>query len=275
MKLVVMILFVVCVLYALWLLILFFGQDRLVFPRAWSLHNAGPLDRPGVEVVRVATDEGDVPAWFFLGKGASPTTPRGLVVMLHGNAMSIDDWFDFASDLASEGVNVLLPEYRGYGKAPGTPSQDALLHDVVAFIDQVRERPEVDGEGIVIYGRSIGAALGSLVAVERRPAGLLMHTPPINIASYAMRYGAPPLLIRHPFRTDRALEKLGDVPILIISHNNDSIVPSSHPEKLREIAPHAQYIEVGGTHNAFASQKDHDEFEEAAYDFIRKYTQRD
>ena len=140
-----MILLVVCVLYALWIVLLYFGQDRLVFPRSWSVMRAGPIDRPGVEVMRVSTDEGEIPAWFFRGAGASETTPRGVVVMLHGNAMAIDDWFDFATNLASGGVNVLLPEYRGYGKAPGTPSQDAFLRDVVAFIDQVRERPEVDG----------------------------------------------------------------------------------------------------------------------------------
>ena len=269
-KLVAVLFLVLCVFYVLWIVLLYFGQDKLVFPRGWSIQNAGPIDRPGVQVMRLSTDEGEIPAWFFRGAGASETTPRGVVVMLHGNAMAIDNWFELASRLASWGVNVLLPEYRGYGKAPGTPSQDALLRDVVAFIDQVRERPEVEDEGIVIYGRSIGAALGALVAVERPPAGLLLHTPPINIASYAMRYGAPPILIRHPFRTDRALEKLGNVPILIISHDNDSLVPPRHSTRLREIARHAEYIEVGGTHNAYATPEDEIAFEQAVANFIRE-----
>lgn len=236
---------------------------------------AGPIDRPGVEVMRVSTDEGDIPAWFLQGAGASETTPRGVVVMLHGNAMAIDDWFELASSLASKGINVLLPEYRGYGKAPGTPSEEALLRDVVAFIDQLRERPDVDGERIVIYGRSIGAALAAMVAAERPPAGLLLHTPPTSIASYAWRYGAPPILIRHPFRTDLALEKLGSVPILIISHDNDSLVPPHHPKRLREIAPHAEYFEVGGTHNVYASPKDERDFEEAMVEFTQKVTTSD
>ena len=87
-----------------------------------------------------------------------------------------------------------------------------------------------------------------------------------------MRYGAPPILIRHPFRTDRALEKLGNVPILIISHDNDSLVPPRHSTRLREIARHAEYIEVGGTHNAYATPEDEIAFEQAVANFIRETT---
>ena len=264
-------LLIVCVLWVLWILLLYIFQDRLVFPGAWMQVATGPLDRPGAEVLVVAREDGDIPAWFFTGTGASAQTPRGTVVLLHGNGHAMDDWFEFASAIAASGVHVLLPEYRGYGHAPGTPSQDALIEDVVAFRDRVAERPEVDEKRFVYYGRSIGAALGAQVALERPPAGLLLHTPPSSIAEYAWRYGAPPVLIRHPFRTTVALEQLSEVPILIIAHDRDGIVPASHQRTLKAKAPHAEFLELSGTHNAFSTESDRDAFHTALSAFIEKH----
>ena len=188
-----MILLIIPAVYLIWVGVLWFLQDSLVFPRAWAAARAGSLDREGTELLWVPSDEGDVPAWFFRGAGVDDDHPAGVVVLLHGNAMCIDDWFDEATALAAYGFNVLLPEYRGYGNAPGTPSQPALTQDVSAFVDLVRERGDVVGDKIVYYGRSIGSALAAQVAVQRKPAGLVLHTPPTSIARYALRYGAPPI----------------------------------------------------------------------------------
>lgn len=257
-------------IYLLWVVVLWFLQDSLVFPRAWAAARAGPLDREGTELLLVPSDEGDVPAWFFRGAGVDDDHPAGVVVLLHGNEMCIDDWFDEATALAAYGFNVLLPEYRGYGNAPGTPSQSALTQDVSAFVDLVRERGDVVGDKIVYYGRSIGSALAAQVAVQRKPAGLVLHTPPTSIARYAMRYGAPPILIKHPFRTAKVLPGLGDVAILIIAHSEDTLVDPSQPRRLMELAPHAEFLEVGGTHNGFASREDEEVFRSARLRFLRE-----
>ena len=95
--------------------------------------------------------------------------------------------------------------------------------------------------------------------------------PPSSIAAYAWRYGAPPLLIRHPFRTDRALASLGEVPILIIAHDRDGIVPAGHQQALRSIAPHAEFLELGGTHNGFATEADREAFHAALGAFVARH----
>lgn len=259
-------------IYVAWIIVLWFMQDGLVFPRAWATAYAHEFDRPGVDVMWIESEAGPMPAWFFKGTGVSDQSPTGAVVMLHGNAMCIGDWFDEAAGLAATGVNVLLPEYRGYGNAPGSPTQKAITEDVVAFVDALKERDEVRGDRIVYYGRSIGSAVAVQVALRRPPAGMILHTPPTSIARFAMRYGAPPFLIRNPFRTDHALPRLKDVPILIVSHDADTLVESAQSRRLVALAPHAEFLEVGGTHNTFSTRADEATFREARLEFLGRFT---
>ena len=264
--------FVLVGIYVVWIIVLWFMQDGLVFPRAWATAHAHDFERPGVEVIWVESEAGPMPAWFFKGNGVSEQTPAGALVMFHGNAMCIGDWFDEATALAATGINVLLPEYRGYGKAPGSPTQKAITADVIAFVDALKARNEVKSDRIVYYGRSIGSAVAAQIALARKPAGMILHTPPTSIARYAMRDGGPPVLIRNPFRTDHALCELHDVPILIVAHDADVLVELAQPRRLMEIAPHAEFLEVGGTHNTFSTRGDEAAFRAARLEFLDRFT---
>ena len=252
--------FVILGLYLGWALLMFFVQDHLVFPR-WALDQAFLSEAPaGFEEWSITTDEGRVHAWYLAGSGCTEDAPGGVVVMLHGNGMYIDRWIAEASAFAAMGWNVLLPEFRGYGRAEGTPSQDHLRSDVVAFIDQLDGRSGVDPDRLVYYGRSIGGALAAQVALDRPPAGLVLQTPPASISALAWRYGVPPFLVRSPFDTIDALERLGPIPTLLIEHDADEVIPASHPARIMEVAPHARHLVLEGRHNGLASSTEDQRF---------------
>jgi len=240
---------IILVAYLCWLALIFIAQDVLVFPRWAAGSRALPAAPAGVEEWTIDVPEGAVHAWFIPGGGRSAESPGNTVVLLHGNGMLIDDWLDTAAWFTAHGWNVLLPEFRGYGRADGTPSEAALRSDTVAFIDMLAERPEVDPAGTFYYGRSIGGCLAALVAVERPPAGLILQTPPASVASMAWRYGAPPFLVRNKFDTVRALHGIGGVPVLLVEHDSDRIVPGSHLQRLREAVPDAEQLLLQGDHN--------------------------
>ena len=48
----------------------------------------------------------------------------------------------------------MLPEYRGYGKSEGKPSEAAFYEDAEVAMDFLRQKSNVDK--IVIFGRSLG-----------------------------------------------------------------------------------------------------------------------
>ena len=246
--------------YVVWAFTLFLLQDHLVFPR-WAMGGSvlpGPPE--GFEEWAIETDEGRVHAWFLPGVGANATSPRGVVVMLHGNGMLIDRWIGEASYLAGMGWNVLLPEFRGYGRAEGRPSEEHLRTDVLAFIDLLEERPEVDTGRLVYFGRSIGGALATQVALERTPAGMILQTPPASVAGLAWRYGVPPFLVRSPFDTIGALRGLEPVPILLIQHDEDEVIPASHLDDIMEVVPDARHVVLQGGHNGLDTPADEQRF---------------
>ena len=75
--------YVIASIYLCWLLILVFAQDQLIFPRTRGLVRMGELDRPGVEVVWLDTEEGRLPGWFIPGRGASEESPQRLLVLAY------------------------------------------------------------------------------------------------------------------------------------------------------------------------------------------------
>ncbi len=229
------------------------AQETFIFPRwvipasAWS----GPVPSDA-EVLTLDTEQGEVPAWFFAGQ-----PDAGLIVFLHGNGVVIDRRVDLARQLAQSGWNVLLPEYRGYGRAHGSPSQAAITSDVMAFIAQVRARDTV-GDTLVLYGRSIGTTVAAVLAEDVQADALILQTPPAGIRQMAARYLVPGFMLRSPLDGEAALKALSTpVPTLVIEHGQDRLIPASHVARIAAAAgPHVRHITVGGTHNDYASGED-------------------
>jgi uncharacterized protein len=222
-------------------------QDRMVFPR-----DQAPIPQvsapPGVEVINVGP-KGLVPAWFMPAAGSDAGHPAPVVIHFHGNAEIIDYQHRAVAMYRPMGFSLLLPEYRGYGraKAAGSPSQDALVADGVQFYDELVKRTDVDPSRIIISGYSLGGGVAAQVAARRKPAALILEATFTSIASFAREYGTPPCLIRHPFYTNRVLPTLG-VPIFISHGRADAIVPVSHGRQLHALVPASTYVELGCGH---------------------------
>jgi len=261
-------LIVLAIVYAVWLAILVVMQDTMLFPRAFA--NTRLVDPPrDAEVWSMRHDDGiTTETWFVPAHGGNgETEPRPTIVLFHGNAMLVSDWADWAAALAARGFNVVLPEFRGYGRSGGVPSREALVADATRSIERAMEDPRVDPARIALYGRSIGGMVAAEAAVGLRgpPALVVLHTTPARISDLASRYLAPPFLVRHRFDAEAALRALaarrerterGVFPeFVVIGHRDDEIVPRSHTRRLAAAAG-VEPLEVGGTHNRAATMDD-------------------
>ena len=75
------------------------------------------------------------------------------------------------------GVNILIYDYRGFGRSSAdTPSEEGLYHDADAALRHLQSREDVDPAKIVYFGRSLGVAIATELAVRHRPYGLILES---------------------------------------------------------------------------------------------------
>src|SRR5688572_30832441 len=110
---------------------------------------------------------GPVEGWFLPAYGVAAGRPGPAVIFAHGNAEIIDPYALELEPYRRMGVSVLLPEFRGYGRSGGEPSEEGITDDFVAFHDLLAARPDVDPSRIVFHGRSLGGGVVCALAARR------------------------------------------------------------------------------------------------------------
>jgi pimeloyl-ACP methyl ester carboxylesterase len=230
--------------YLLWCLTLTAVQSHLLYmppARAMAMSAKEIASDSSIEQCKGATES------WLMRAAAQPS--RGLVCFLHGNAELIDHCTHEAQEWNNRGFDVVLPEYRGYGRASGSPSQDGIVADV---IDAISRAMAITGDTrLILHGRSLGTGVSAQVAAlgSIRPAGIVLESPFTSVASFAWRYGIPPLLVTNPYRTDEVISSF-ECPILILQGRDDEIVPVAHGERLASLNTRAKLVKLEGSHNS-------------------------
>ncbi len=243
------VLLLLVVAWGAWWGLAFFLQRGMLFPRAYARphpeakrHLEGLVERP------IDTPEGRVECWLVPAPGASAERKAPAVLFFHGNAELIDDLVPVAAEYRRLGVTVLLPEYRGYGRSAGSPSEETIVADAERFLADLLARPDVDAERIVYHGRSVGAGVACALAARRKPAALVLESPFRSVSAMARRFAVPPFLVRDPFDNEAVVRSF-DRPILLFHGRCDTIVPYAHGVALKALAHDATLVTYECDHN--------------------------
>ncbi|WP_412986430.1 alpha/beta hydrolase [Pontimicrobium sp. IMCC45349] len=176
--------------------------------------------------------------------------PKGVVLYLKGNSKSIKGWGKFAVDFTRHDYNVLMVDYRGFGKSTGRRSQKAIKRDLQVVYNKMKEL--VSEENIILYGRSLGSGFATKLASTNHPKMLILDAPYYSLTKVTARYMPfMPLsiLIKYPLPTHKWL-KYVQCPIHIIHGTNDKLIPYKTSVKLSKINPKLTklYTVIGGGH---------------------------
>jgi fermentation-respiration switch protein FrsA (DUF1100 family) len=211
-------------------------------------HAASPADYGlRAEDLRVRAEDGvNLHAWWIHGAG------KRVLLFFHGNAGNISHRLDRARFLAERlGLDVLLLDYRGYGRSEGKPSEAGLYRDARAAYAAAIERG-FQADRILFFGESLGCAVAVQLALEKPAAGLVLETPFLSVPALARRYYpfVPRFLIRTRFDTESKIARV-TAPKLIVQAERDEIVPAHHARRLFELAapPKSMYVIPGAGHN--------------------------
>ena len=176
--------------------------------------------------------------------------PLGVVLYLKGNSKSIKGWGKFAVDFTRNQYDVIMVDYRGFGKSTGKRSQNAIKHDLQFVYNTIRER--VEEKYIILYGRSLGSGFATKLASMNNPKMLILDAPYYSLAKVTGRYMPfMPLsvILRYPMPTYKWL-KYVNCPIKIIHGTHDKLIPFKSSVKLSQIKPKQTrlYPVIGGGH---------------------------
>jgi pimeloyl-ACP methyl ester carboxylesterase len=230
---------------------LYFGQESLIFhPERLPANYRYPF--PGrFEELMWDVDGAKINALHFRVEH-----PKGAVLYFHGNAGSLRDWGDVAGEFTGRGYDIVMPDYRGYGKSTGKIKNEDMLHQDAAVAYRYLQRHYQESE-IVIYGRSIGSGLAVYLARSSKPRMLILESPFFSLRDVA-QYHYPFLpagffdrILRYPMRSDLWIPEVA-CPVYIIHGMKDEVVPYSSSEKLLKLIKTSGKlitIEDGGHNN--------------------------
>lgn len=232
--------------YVVLCLVLRATQERLVY-----FPGARPSTTPAsaglaFEDVAVRTSDGEtLGAWLVHAPDA-----RGGVVVCHGNAGSIEHRIGLARALASQGFDVLLFDYRGYGASTGAPSEEGTYQDGVAAFDALAERHP---GRVAVFGESLGGGVAIELALRRPVAAIVVEATFTSLVDVGQRvYWWLPVSLISRLRYE-SLAKIGRVraPFFVAHSPEDDLVPFAMGEALFAAANGPkQFLRTRGVHNA-------------------------
>ena len=159
-------------LFFIVLMALYIFQDKLIFLSTKLDKSYTFAFRQPFEEYFIKTPDGEeINALWFKPSLAS----KGLVLYFHGNRGNLQRWGAFAGDLTVHGFDVLMIDYRSYGKSTGSPSEEALYADAELVLQWARSRAIFPR--LILYGRSLGSAVASHLAMKVQPDLLILETP--------------------------------------------------------------------------------------------------
>lgn len=204
--------------------------------------------------VELTTDDGvALHAWWVKRRAAA----AGHVLLCHGNAGNIGDRVMHAALLAAAGFDVLLFDYRGYGRSSGRPDEQGTYRDARAALRWLHERPEVDRDRVLYLGESLGGAVALELALEHPPAGVVLLSAFASVREMARRhYGLiPNALVPDAYPSLRLIGGLR-APLLVLHGEDDMIVPVQQGRALFDAAPQPKRLRVvvGAGHNDIVSR---------------------
>ena len=201
-------------------------------------------DRAGLEYrdLGLEADDGErLHGWWIRAR----TDSLGQMLLCHGNAGNVGDRVVHAALLTATGFDVLLFDYRGYGRSTGQPSEEGTYRDARAALSCLLEQPGVDPARIFYLGESLGGTVALDLALERPPAGLVLLSAFTGVRELGRLHYPfiPAALVPDAYPTLRRIHEL-HAPLLVLHGDRDDIVPLSQGRALFEAAPGPKRMHV-------------------------------
>lgn len=248
-------------------------QTRLIFlPQQALPITPDQLNLPHQDVWIPVDHGGQIHGWWL----PSVVTTDKTLLYLHGNGSNIAGNLGLAYRFQRLGLNVLLIDYRGYGRSSGPfPNEQRVYEDATAAWRYLTQTRQISPEHIVLYGHSIGGAI-ALELAQRHPeaAGLIMEGAFTSMRAMANYLGYtrlfPGWLVHQRFDNRQKIRTL-QMPVFLIHGSADRTVPAFMSEQLHAVAPEPKRLwQVPNANHADLADVAGDTYEQQIQAWLRQ-----
>lgn len=219
---------VLSILYVMISAGLYFMQEKLLFLPSVLEDDYQYEFNHDFEELNFTTDDGAIlNAVHFRVK-----SPKGVVLYFHGNAGDLSRWGNITEFFVEKKYDVLVMDYRTYGKSKGKLSEAVFYSDAELFYEYLKQH--YSETKISIYGRSLGTGVATFIASKHKPKQLILETPYYSIADVAKRrfpFLPVDILLKYKFPTYKFIQNV-NCPITIFHGTNDAVIPYNSAKKL-------------------------------------------
>jgi pimeloyl-ACP methyl ester carboxylesterase len=171
-RMAVQILIPIAAIYLVICILLFLFQRYLVFFPTKTI-DATPNQTGLVyeDITLTTSDNIQLHGWLIPANNS-----RGLLIFCHGNAGNISHRLESIYVFNQLALDVLIFDYRGYGRSSGTVSEEGTYIDAETFWDYARKERQYQPDQIIIFGRSLGTGIASWLAKKKDPAAVILES---------------------------------------------------------------------------------------------------
>ena len=238
-------------LYAGLTALIYFRQSSLIYyPNMPGRNLTATPQQIGLafeDVELVTEDDVRLHGWFVPSEGT-----RGTLLFFHGNAGNISHRLDSIAIFNRMNLDVLIIDYRGYGRSQGRVTEKGTYRDAEAAWLHLTETRGIDAGNIIVFGRSLGASIAAWLASRHTPAALILESAFSSVPSMAQRlYPFLPVRWLSKFSYDTRLYA-GSIacPLLVVHSKTDEIIPYAEGRAVFDAAPaDKRFLDILGGHN--------------------------
>lgn len=176
--------------------------------------------------------------------------PKGVILYHHGNSRNLAYWGEKSEDFTSRGFDVVMYDYRTFGKSKGRLSEIGMHRDAKSIYRYLKKT--YPPNKIIQYGVSLGSGVATKLARKVNAPLLILETPYYSMLAMAGKvapYLPNRLILKYPIRTDYWIRRLR-CPIHIFHGNKDEMIPFKQSIRLKLLNPRINLNMIyGGEHN--------------------------